>query len=114
MSSDEWYEQKADDLAGAESEFHSALGRLIDAVDQVDASRKDLEEAVAPLGRYSSRFREDLEALAREAWHKALEYDGMTRETLVVKFYSTNPWRRVYDQILEVSKTIGIEIKPLP
>ena len=111
MSGDEWYQDKADNLAGAESEFHSALARLIDAVDQVEASRKDLEEAVAPLGRYSSRFREDLESLARDAWSKALDYDGIRRDALVVKFSPANPWRRIFDQIVETSQKVGVTVK---
>ena len=109
---DDWYESRADDLAGAEGEFHSACGKLIDAMQEVISTGGDLQEAVAPLGRHSSSFPAQMNMLAREAWLKALDYDKIPRDALVVRFTPWNQWRRIYDLICWQAQSCGITIKP--
>lgn len=107
---DHWYESHADDLAGAECDIVRTLETLLLVWSTLDLERESLQRAASPLGRYSSGFPDKIQEIARTAWQRALEHDGL-EDSPMVTFSGSNPWPARYDHLLRIAKSLGISIR---
>lgn len=105
---DDWYQERADNLAGWEGRLLSSIDHLLLRADDVVEQAEKTARAKEPLGRYSSTFPREIRDRLRKVWRQALAYDNKPEDSLVVIFSPENPYRRRFDDLVRIAQILGV------